>query len=175
MKHTYLSMLLLFLFFQSPSPFLYSTLPTVPSNPSFSTYPSPSPSTIPPPFAVSLYHLLNQSTNNPKPEHEPEYFAAVQSLSDDDLTAFTSSDLAGVRVGVSAYGLHLFGKVRIPAMPESGPAFLHFRAFVGGDGHDQPGVASLHSIHTEDVEEPDGGHRYRAVFTRDDPLEWFDT
>ncbi|KAI0828380.1 hypothetical protein F5Y06DRAFT_224083 [Hypoxylon sp. FL0890] len=108
-------------------------------------------------------------------KHEPEYFAPVQSLSDAELTSFTSSDLEQVRVGASAYGLHLFGKQRIPAMPDSGPAYIHFRAFVGGDGHQEPGVAKLHSIHTEDKEEPDGGRKYRAIFTKDDPLEWFDT
>ncbi|KAL7628241.1 hypothetical protein AAE478_002440 [Parahypoxylon ruwenzoriense] len=108
-------------------------------------------------------------------KHEPEYFAPVQSLSDHDLTSFSSADLRLVRVGVSAYGLHLFGKLRLPAMPDSGPAYLHFRAFVGGDGHDRPGVATFHCIHTEDREEPDGGRTYRAVFTEDDPLEWFDT
>lgn len=108
-------------------------------------------------------------------KHEPEYFAAVQSLSDADLTSFSSSDLEAVRVGVSAYGLHLFGKLRIPAMPESGPAYIHFRAFIGGDGHQEPGKAKLHSIHTEDKEEPDGGRTYRAIFTKEDPLEWFDT
>ncbi|KAI1467464.1 uncharacterized protein F4812DRAFT_459570 [Daldinia caldariorum] len=112
-------------------------------------------------------------------KHEPEYFAPVQPLSDAALTAFSSADLTSVRVGASAYGLHLFGKLRLPAMPDSGPAYVHFRAFVGGngDGHHAPGVATLHSIHTEDREEPDGGggHTYRAVFTKDDPLEWFDT
>ncbi|KAI1807336.1 hypothetical protein F4811DRAFT_506572 [Daldinia bambusicola] len=108
-------------------------------------------------------------------KHEPEYFAPVQSLSDTDLTSFSPSDLSAVRVGTSAYGLHLFGKLRLPAMPDSGPAYIHFRAFVGGDGHNEPGVATLHGIHTEDREEPDGGHAYRAVFTKDDPLEWFDT
>ncbi|KAI1482484.1 hypothetical protein K445DRAFT_146544 [Daldinia sp. EC12] len=108
-------------------------------------------------------------------KHEPEYFAPVQSLSDSELTSFSSSDLESVRVGTSAYGLHLFGKLRLPAMPDSGPAYVHFRAFVGGDGHNEPGVATLHSIHTEDREEPDGGHTYRAIFTKDDSLEWFDT
>ncbi|KAI2622956.1 hypothetical protein GGS26DRAFT_233366 [Hypomontagnella submonticulosa] len=108
-------------------------------------------------------------------KHEPEYFAAVQSLSDNELTSFSSSDLEGVRVGLSAYGLHLFGKLRLPAMPDSGPAYIHFRAFIGGDGHQEPGVATLHCIHTEDIEEPDGGHKYRAIFTKDDELEWFDT
>ncbi|KAI0484743.1 hypothetical protein GGR56DRAFT_615220 [Xylariaceae sp. FL0804] len=104
-------------------------------------------------------------------KHEPEYFAAVQDLSDADLTAFSASDLNVVRTAMSAYGLHLFGKVRIPAMPDSGPAYVHFRAFVAG-GDDPP---KLHSIHTEEREEPDGGKTFRAIFTKDDPLEWFDT
>ncbi|KAI1364449.1 hypothetical protein F5Y08DRAFT_212262 [Xylaria arbuscula] len=99
-------------------------------------------------------------------KHEPEYFAAVQDLSDADLTAFSSADLELVRVAQSAYGIHLFGKVRIPAMPDSGPAYLHVRVFVS----DEP--AKLHCIHTE---EPDGGKRYRAIFTKADDLEWFDT
>ncbi|KAI5862664.1 hypothetical protein GGS23DRAFT_86257 [Durotheca rogersii] len=114
-------------------------------------------------------------------KHEPEYFAAVQSLPDAALTGFGAVDLEQVRVGASAYGVHLFGKVRIPAAGDP-PAYLHFRAFVGGDGHDRPGVATLHAIHTEERLVPADGdgdapadRRYRAVFTRDDPLEWFDT
>ena len=105
-----------------------------------------------------------------------------------------------MRVAVSAYGLHLFGKVRIPSLPDEGPAYIHFRAFTGGPD-DQ---ATLHSIRkklarssditlrhnqatekrladtlhcpdTEDKEGPDGGHAFRAIFTKDDTLEWFDT
>ncbi|KAI1744052.1 hypothetical protein F4680DRAFT_444085 [Xylaria scruposa] len=102
-------------------------------------------------------------------KHEPEYFAAVQDLSDSDLTAFSNADVESVRVAQSAYGIHLIGKIRIPAMPDSGPAYLHVRVFVS----DEP--AKLHCIHTEEREEPDGGKRYRAIFTKDDALEWFDT
>lgn len=83
---------------------------------------------------------------------------------------FSSKDFRQVRVAVTAYGIHLIGKLRIPAMPESGPAYIHFRVFVTGG---EP--ASLHSIHTEEKEEPDGGKRYRAIFTDEDPLEWFET
>ncbi|KAI0525786.1 hypothetical protein F5B22DRAFT_657066 [Xylaria bambusicola] len=101
--------------------------------------------------------------------HEPEYFAAVQHLADSDLTSFNSADLELVRVAQSAYGIHLFGKIRIPAMPDSGPAYLHVRIFVS----DEP--AKLHCIHTEEQEEPDGTKRYRAIFTKADDLEWFDT
>ncbi|CAJ2513470.1 Uu.00g015890.m01.CDS01 [Anthostomella pinea] len=104
-------------------------------------------------------------------KHEPEYFAAVQHLSDADLTSFTSSDFESVRVAVSAYGIIMFGKLRIPAMPDSGPAYIHFRAFTAGPDE----TASLHSIHTEEREEPNGGKKYRAIFTKDDALEWFDT
>ncbi|KAI1133654.1 hypothetical protein F5Y10DRAFT_228287 [Nemania abortiva] len=102
-------------------------------------------------------------------KHEPEYFAAVQHLSDADLTSFSSADFESVRVAQSAYGIHLLGKVRIPAMPADGPAYLHVRFFVS----DEP--AKLHGIHTEERDEPGGGKRYRAIFTKDDPLEWFDT
>ncbi|KAK3906820.1 hypothetical protein C8A05DRAFT_40369 [Staphylotrichum tortipilum] len=104
-------------------------------------------------------------------KHEPEYFAAVEHLSDAQLAGFGVDDLREVRVGVSAYGLHLFGKVHIPSLPDEGPAFIHFRAFTGGPD-DQ---ATLHSIHTEDKEEPSGGHTFRAIFTKDDMLDWFDT
>jgi len=104
-------------------------------------------------------------------KHEPEYFASVEHLSDAQLAGFGADDLQQVRVAVSAYGLHIFGKVRIPSLPDDGPAFIHFRAFTGGPDD----MATLHSIHTEDREAPDGGHTYRAIFTEADPLEWFDT
>ncbi len=74
-----------------------------------------------------------------------------------------------MRVAQSAYGIHLLGKVRLPAMPDDGPAYLHVRVFVS----DEP--AKLHSIHTEEREGPDGEKRYRAIFAKDDALEWFDT
>lgn len=47
-------------------------------------------------------------------EHEPQYFAAVKDLTNEQLTTFTADDLKEVRVGTSAYGLHLFGKVLLP-------------------------------------------------------------
>ncbi|KAK4458903.1 hypothetical protein QBC42DRAFT_275744 [Cladorrhinum samala] len=104
-------------------------------------------------------------------KHEVEYFAAVEHLSDAELAGFAIDDLHQVRVAVSAYGIHFFGKLRIPALPDDGPAYIHFRAFTSGPDDD----AKLHSIHTEDKEESDGGHTFRAIFTKADPLEWFDT
>ncbi|WDK13598.1 hypothetical protein CGRA01v4_04879 [Colletotrichum graminicola] len=104
------------------------------------------------------------------PEHEPEYFQAVAHLDDHALAAFGPDDLVAIRVAVSAYGIHLFGKIRIPALPDSGPAYIHFRAFVPGG---EP--PKLHSIHTEEKEHSDGDKTYRAIFTKGDALEWFDT
>jgi hypothetical protein len=104
-------------------------------------------------------------------EHEPEYFAAVSHLSNAELTSFTEADLTEVRVGTSAYGIHIFGKVRLPAMPDSGPAYIHIRLYSPGSGDE----AKLHCIHTEEKEEAGGGIKFRAIFNKDDPLEWFDT
>lgn len=104
-------------------------------------------------------------------EHEPEYFAAVRDLSDKDLAeAFAVENFKEVRVAKSAYGIHLFGKVRIPSMPADGPAYIHFRLF--STGADDP--AKLHAFHTEEKEEEGGGKTFRAIFTDRDPLEWFD-
>ncbi|KAK3362816.1 hypothetical protein B0T25DRAFT_525380 [Lasiosphaeria hispida] len=124
-------------------------------------------------FHEIQHELKNQLVHNRHEhnKHEPEYFAAVEHLSNLELAGFSPDDFREVRVAVSAYGYHLFGKVRIPAMPEDGPAYIHFRAFTGGPDDE----AKLHCIHTEEKEEPDGGRSFRAIFTKNDPLEWFDT
>lgn len=113
----------------------------------------------------------------PTSEHEPEYFRAVKSLSDDELTSFSSSDLEAVRVAVSAYGLHLFGKVKIPSLDD---AYIHVRIFGSAkDGTDGSSADEreykLHSIHTEEVVKDDGDRVYRAIFGKNDELDWFDT
>jgi len=110
-------------------------------------------------------------------KHEPEYFRAVKHVSDSDLTSFTSRDLESVRVANSAYGLHLFGKVRLPAVDDG---YIHVRVFGSAkDGTDGSSVDereySLHSIHTEEVIKEDGDRVYRAILSRSDELEWFDT
>ncbi|KAF4464642.1 hypothetical protein FALBO_8525 [Fusarium albosuccineum] len=119
-----------------------------------------------PDIKKSLIHLRHDYA-----KHEPEYFAAVEHLSDHDLAGFSAEDIESVRVATSAYGIHLFGKLHIPALPDSGPAYIHFRVFIGG-GDDPP---KLHSIHTEEREDSSGGKTYRAIFTKNDELEWFDT
>jgi len=79
---------------------------------------------------------------------------------------------------MTAYGLHLFGKVKLPALEEDG--YIHIRIFgqpkEGTDGSDlDEREYSLHSIHTEEVIKDDGDRVYRAVFGRADELEWFET
>jgi hypothetical protein len=110
-------------------------------------------------------------------EHEPEYFRAVKDLSDHDLASFSADDLESVRVATSAYGLHLFGKVKIPAASD---AYIDIRIFGsaknGTDGSTlDEREYKLHSIHTEEVVKKDGDKVYRAIFKKDDALEWFDT
>lgn len=110
-------------------------------------------------------------------EHEPEYFRAVKDLSDSDLASFSADDLESVRVASSAYGLHLFGKVKIPSVSD---AYIHVRIFgsakEGTDGSNpDEREYKLHSIHTEEVVKVDGDRVYRAIFKKDDTLEWFDT
>ncbi|KAF2036581.1 hypothetical protein EK21DRAFT_95835 [Setomelanomma holmii] len=110
-------------------------------------------------------------------KHEPEYFHAIKELSDHDLASFSVEDLESVRVATSAYGLHLFGKVKIPAASD---AYIHVRIFGSAkEGTDGSALDEreykLHSIHTEEVVKSDGDRVYRAVFKKDDPLEWFDT
>jgi hypothetical protein len=80
-------------------------------------------------------------------------------------------------VGETAYGLHLFGKVKLPALDNG---YVHVRIFIsakdGTDGSDlEERVAKLHSIHTEELVKDDGDHVYRAIFGKDDALEWFET
>ncbi|KAI0136237.1 hypothetical protein BJ170DRAFT_2855 [Xylariales sp. AK1849] len=108
-----------------------------------------------------------------KSKHELPYFEAASHLSDADLTSFSQSDFVLVRAAQVAYGIIIFGKLRIPALADSGAAYIHFRAFESEPGSDSK--TEVHSIHTERIEEPDGGFKYRALFTKDDPLEWFDT
>lgn len=112
-----------------------------------------------------LVHLRHEHD-----KHEPEYFAAISGLSDSDLVSFSSADLEKVMVANSSYGMHMFGKVRIPAMPDTGPAYVHFRIFLTGKDE----TPKFHAFHTEEKIAPTGGRKYRAIFTKEDKLEWFE-
>lgn len=71
---------------------------------------------------------------------------------------------------MTAYGLHLFGKVHLT---ETDDGYIQFRAFVPNPGNSE--IVKLHTIHTEEKEQADGNKTYRAIFSQKDPLEWFDT
>ena len=81
----------------------------------------------------------------------------------------------------SGYGLHLLGKVRLPDQGhKEGRYFIHVRIFVGGDvrpegEREDARKVKFHCIHLEESEEPDGEKSFRALFGRNDKLEWFDT
>jgi len=113
---------------------------------------------------------LLQHTRHEHNKHEPEYFAATSKLSDEQLTSFSADDLTEVRTALTSYGLHLFGKVQLKALDDG---YIQFRAFVPTPGSSE--VVKLHSIHTEETEHPDGNRTYRAIFSKNDPLKWFDT
>ncbi len=95
----------------------------------------------------------------------------ARDLSDNELAGFTEHDFVLVRVAPSSYGIHLFGKLRIPALPDSGPAYIHFRAFT--DGPDRG--AKLHSIHTEEKGEDGSPKTFKTFFTKGDAIGWFDS
>jgi hypothetical protein len=67
--------------------------------------------------------------------------------------------------------------VKLPALDNG---YIHIRIFgAAKDGTDGSSLDereySLHSIHTEEVIKEDGDRVYRAIFGKDDTLEWFET
>jgi hypothetical protein len=107
--------------------------------------------------------------------HEPRMYARAASLSDHKLTTFTiEEDLVEVRSASTSYGTIIFGKLRIPLVKDDeGEGFIHIRI------HDPPNRGTedvrFHSLFTEEIrkdeETPPTG--YRAIQTRDKPLEFF--
>jgi hypothetical protein len=107
--------------------------------------------------------------------HEPEYFRSVSTLSDDQLADFSEDDLVAVRAGTVAYGLIVFGKVRIPAkakVPGALGQYFFVRWFVGGGDEDGDGEVEkevkFHSIYTEEKDDGEGGKSFRAIMSEDD-------
>lgn len=67
--------------------------------------------------------------------------------------------------------------MKLPALDNG---YIHIRIFgAAKDGTDGSSLDereySLHSIHTEEVIKEDGDRVYRAIFSKDDALEWFET
>jgi hypothetical protein len=110
----------------------------------------------------------------------PKYFSAVSSLSDDELAGFTADDLVAVRAGAVAYGIIIFGKVKIPAAKlDSGSGYIFVRWFAGGDDSDGDGKVQkdeveykFHSIYTEEKHDGDD-IKFRAIMGESDDLFFF--
>lgn len=126
-------------------------------------------------FEKELRHAILFARHD-EAKHNLPYFAAAEGVSDHDLVGFTVRDLVQVRHAVVAYGHILFGKLRVPALADAGNpnCYIHFRAFEPEPGTEEA-KAEIHAIHTERLETGDGEFSYRALFTKEDPLEWFDT
>lgn len=101
-------------------------------------------------------------------------FARVSSLSDADLTDWDlTSDLVSVRSGPVAYGVILFGKIRLSrAKDEAGEAFIHVRLHDPPTGEGKKDV-ELHSIWTRVIKEGEETVGYQAIQTEGVPLEFF--
>jgi hypothetical protein len=143
-----------------------------------------------PPKAAALKsfkHLLPEikhqliHTRHDHDKHEPEYFSAVSSLSDAELASFDESDLVAVRAGRVAYGVIIFGKVKIPAAKGK---YVFVRWFAGGDDENGDGKVEadegeveykFHSFYTEEKPggDADGTTRYRAIMREKDELFFF--
>ncbi|KAF8520462.1 hypothetical protein BU17DRAFT_75686 [Hysterangium stoloniferum] len=108
-------------------------------------------------------------------KHEPAMWARAHALSNHQLTTFDlEEDLVVIRAGITTYGTILLGKLRIPAVQDAeGEGFVHVRV------HDPPNRGTqdimFHSIFTDEGARDPAGHAstYRALQTRDRPLEFF--
>lgn len=109
--------------------------------------------------------------------HQLPQFEAASMLSDDQLTSFTQDDFEEVRHARVEYGNILFGKLRIPALAEANSrnCYIHFRAFDPDmKAKIKDARASVHSIHTYHSQYSGSSFDACSIFTKDEPLEWFD-
>jgi len=93
----------------------------------------------------------------------------------EQLTEFdVGKDLVQVRSAPTAYGTIIFGKILIPAIRDDlGEAYVHVRIH---DPHNRDEAdIKFHSILTEEGHKTPDGHptTWRALFTSEDPLEFF--
>ncbi|KAF8609537.1 hypothetical protein BDV93DRAFT_485184 [Ceratobasidium sp. AG-I] len=107
--------------------------------------------------------------------HEPRMWSRASGLDDAALMNFViEDDLVEVRAAGTAYGTIIFGKIRIPAINDSeGEGFVHVRI------HDPPNKGTedvlFHSLLTDEGNRDAEGKptTFRAIQTRDTPLEFF--
>ena len=62
------------------------------------------------------------------------------------------------------YGLHILGKIKLCKTDD---AFIHVRIFVTEEG------ARVHGMQTREHVDLKGHKSFNAIFTGNDPLEWF--
>jgi len=107
--------------------------------------------------------------------HERRMWRRASHLSDKELTEFDiEKDLVEIRAAATSYGTIILGKIRIPAIKDDeGEGYLHVRI------HDPPNRGNedviFHSLFTDEVRAnpDDQPSDYRAVQTRNKPLEFF--
>src|SRR5947207_281025 len=128
----------------------------------------------PKPAATKTFHALLPTIKqeliklrHKHDKHAPEYFEDVADLSDADLAAFDENDLVTVRAGRVAYGVIVFGKVRLPKV---NGGYLFVRWFAGGEDYDGDGKVEreeaeyrFHSFYTEDLGDGATGRRFRGI------------
>ncbi|KAG8738446.1 hypothetical protein FRC10_006822 [Ceratobasidium sp. 414] len=133
-------------------------------------------------------------------KHEPRMWSRASGLTDHELSDFViENDLVQVRAGATAYGTIIFGKIRIPAINDSeGEGFIHVRSVsqvllrdclnlsvsillldqAYPDQSRAHGTEDVifHSLFTEEGNRNADGQptTWRAIQTRDTPLEYFD-
>ncbi|KAK0558620.1 hypothetical protein OC844_005017 [Tilletia horrida] len=114
-------------------------------------------------------------------KHEPRMWAPAKDLSDEQLSDWsTEKDLVGIRAGAVSYGVIIFGRIRIPALPQTGYVFV--RIFDPSDEARSDRDVELHSLFTNEIRNPATENEpgkendiidYRAIQTDDDKLEFF--
>ena len=98
----------------------------------------------------------------------------AKGISDEDLANFTGSDLVLVRTASTTYGTIIFGKLRLKKAGND--AYIHVRIHDPPDEEQSAKDVIFHSIHTLEggkTAEDDRPTFYRAIMTKEDPIEFF--
>ncbi|KAH7888542.1 hypothetical protein F5I97DRAFT_2072292 [Phlebopus sp. FC_14] len=105
----------------------------------------------------------------------PKMWSRAEGLIENhQLFHFSEKDLVQVRSGVVSYGTIIFGKIRIPAVnDELGEGYIHVRIF--DPPNSGPEDVKFHSLFTYEGDRDEDGqaHFFRAIQTKDEPLEFF--
>jgi hypothetical protein len=125
-------------------------------------------------FVILAYAYSPILSRHDWDKHEPQMYANVKDISDEDLTSFTGSDLVAVRTASTSYGTLIFGKIQLKKAGKD--AYLHVRIHDPPDQEQSGKDVLFHSIHTLEggkTTEDDRPTFYRAIMTQEDPIEFF--